>query len=382
MCNNVQRALVIALGAVIALPALRTPSAAIPIFAQRYGLTCKTCHTVLPELNAFGTSFRDHGYQLAGAPRHGTTIVALRYNVEWQSDPAPGSRRFTPSSSLVADQDIGAVNAFLHYGLGVDGARSAPFLGFLSYYSAHASTLFRLGLYELPLPHSPVQRLDDVTTYGYEGATAGQNDLALNAPRLGLETEHSFGAIRVATSLAFGEFKGSAYGGAPVDDGTRTVAASPELGLFGSGPLFRNVTLNGQFLEGVRSIVLPGRLPFHDAYDRLGIGLQTAFFKKKTLALDLQQWIGRDGDADGSTNPLNSSGGYARLKWFVTPHLYLATRYDAQAAPFATRDAVFYVGTFLTPHARIVLQQTNDLLGGKPSFSGEFIVGVPWPAHL
>jgi hypothetical protein len=364
-----------------ALLALGAPAGAIPIFAQRYGLTCEACHTVLPELNAFGNAFRDRGYRLPpGVPRHGTTVVGLRYNVEWQSDPAPGSRRFTPSSSLLADQDIGAVNAFLHYGLGVDGSPSKPFLGFLSYYGVQLRTLFRLGLFELPLPHSPVQRLDDLTTYGYEGTTVGQNDLALDAPRLSLEMEHTFGRTSLATSLAFGEFKGAAYGGAPVDDGTRTVAAAPELGLFASEPLAGNVTLNAQLVEGVRSIALPGRLPFRDAYDRFGLGLSLAFVRD-TLQLDLQQWLGRDGDADGSDDPLDSSGGYARLKYFVTPHLYLATRYDAQAAPFATRDMVFYVGTFVTKHARIVLQQTNNLLGGKPSYGGEFIIAVPWPAH-
>ncbi|MGP6192051.1 MAG: hypothetical protein ACLPSH_18715 [Vulcanimicrobiaceae bacterium] len=361
-----------------ALLAMRAPANAIPIFAQRYALSCEACHTVLPELNAFGNAFRDRGYRLPGVPRHGTTVVALRYNLEWQSDPAPGSRRFTPSSSLLADEDIGAINAFLHYGLGVDGSPSKPFLGFLSYYAERLRTLFRLGLYELPLPHSPVQRLDDVTTYGYEGTTVGQNDLALNAPRLGLETERTFGATRLAASLAFGEFKGAAYGGAPVDDGTRTVAAAPELGLFASGPLVPWLTLNAQALEGVRSIALPGRLPFHDAYTRLGLGFGTAFFRQM-LQLDAQQWLGRDGDADGSGDPLNSSGGYVRLKYFATSHFYVATRYDAQAAPFATRDVVFYVGTFVTKHARIVLQQTNNLLGGKPSYSGEFIVGVPWP---
>src|ERR1700681_2747184 len=37
---------------------------AMPVFAQRYQLTCKTCHTVLPELNDFGNDFRNRGYRL------------------------------------------------------------------------------------------------------------------------------------------------------------------------------------------------------------------------------------------------------------------------------------------------------------------------------
>jgi hypothetical protein len=36
----------------------------IPAFARKYGLRCSACHTVWPELNAFGQRFRDNGYQL------------------------------------------------------------------------------------------------------------------------------------------------------------------------------------------------------------------------------------------------------------------------------------------------------------------------------
>src|SRR5258706_16020498 len=37
---------------------------AIPAFARKYGLPCSACHTAWPELNNFGQSFRDNGYQL------------------------------------------------------------------------------------------------------------------------------------------------------------------------------------------------------------------------------------------------------------------------------------------------------------------------------
>jgi hypothetical protein len=37
---------------------------AIPAFARKYGLPCSACHTAWPELNAFGQTFRDNGYQL------------------------------------------------------------------------------------------------------------------------------------------------------------------------------------------------------------------------------------------------------------------------------------------------------------------------------
>ncbi len=37
---------------------------AIPAFARKYGLRCSVCHTVWPELSAFGQRFKDNGYQL------------------------------------------------------------------------------------------------------------------------------------------------------------------------------------------------------------------------------------------------------------------------------------------------------------------------------
>jgi len=37
---------------------------AIPAFARKYGLPCSACHTAWPELNNFGMTFRDNGYQL------------------------------------------------------------------------------------------------------------------------------------------------------------------------------------------------------------------------------------------------------------------------------------------------------------------------------
>ena len=151
--------------------------------------------------------------------------------------------------------------------------------------------------------------------------------------------------------------------------------------MFAQGPIFRNVDLNGAILAGRRTITLPGRAPQPDTYDRLNAGFHTSFFQKR-LDLEAQQWIGRDANADAAGDPLNSSGGWVRLKYFVTPHLFAGWRYDDQAAPIASRDLVFYVGTFLTPHARLTLERTNNLLNGGPTYGGEITVAFPWPARL
>ncbi|HKT32256.1 MAG TPA: cytochrome C, partial [Gammaproteobacteria bacterium] len=42
-----------------------TPQAgAVPSFARQTGLACNACHTVAPQLNAFGRYFKLHAYVL------------------------------------------------------------------------------------------------------------------------------------------------------------------------------------------------------------------------------------------------------------------------------------------------------------------------------
>ena len=43
------------------------PIEAVPSFTRRYRLSCSTCHTVFPALNAYGRLFRAKGYRLPGA---------------------------------------------------------------------------------------------------------------------------------------------------------------------------------------------------------------------------------------------------------------------------------------------------------------------------
>ena len=44
----------------LALPL--TPAHAVPSFARQTGYTCAVCHTVFPQLTAFGRNFKLHGY--------------------------------------------------------------------------------------------------------------------------------------------------------------------------------------------------------------------------------------------------------------------------------------------------------------------------------
>jgi hypothetical protein len=350
---------------------------AMPIFAQRYHFQCTMCHTVLPELNQFGNYFRNHGYQLP-LPRHGTTVVAFRYQLEWEKDPPVGSNRFTPGLVLLANADFGRVAAYIHYNFGAQGGPAGLYLGYLATYNPHTQSLYRAGLFELPLAQSPGQRLDDLQQYGYYGTHVGLNDLALSAPRWGAQAERTIGATRVDLTFALGDFQGAPYGGKPTPTGETTSAETPELGFFVRSPLNNYIEFGGVALEGTRRIAITNGATFNDSYTRYGL-LARAYSKR--LELQAEQWWGHDTDIDSFGTEQGSAGGYVRLKYYPTPHSYLGIRYDAAANPIVVRDMVYYGAFDLTPHARLVVQQVQPI-GGKGQLGAAITVGFPWPRNL
>ena len=356
------------------------PASAIPLFAQRYRLQCGACHSVLPELNAFGNSFRNHGYQLPNLPRHGTTGIALRYQMEYEDQPSAGSRRFSPGGILLTNWDFGQVSAFVHYSLGAGGGPSGVFLSYLAAYNRPTHSLYRIGLFELPLAQSPGQRNDTVSSYGYYGAHVGLNDLPLSSPRWGGQAERTFGATTADVTIDFGEYKGAAYGGKPIPTGETTWANSPEVGLWLKGALFRNVVVGGEYLTGARHIVPDGRPIFIDPYRREGLLLHA--FRGK-IDFQAEQWWGQDNNPDGAGTLTGSSGGYTRLKYYPTPHWYVGIRYDAQATPFISHDVIYYTAFHVTPHVRLLLQDVHQVaVPGPDHIGGALTVGLPWPPKV
>ncbi len=340
-------------------------------------MKCEACHSVLPELNAFGNAFRDHGYQLP-IRKHGTTGIAFRYQLEDDRDPAPGARPLVPGGVLLSNADVGRISLFLHYNLGAQGGPSGAYLAYAATYLQHSKTLIRTGLYELPLIHSPGQRLDDLATYGYEGSHVGLNDLTLAQPRLGVEVEQHAGSTVIDGTFAVGEFKGAAYGGAPINTGINTRAGRPEIGLFVRTPVTDWATLSGDAMEGSREIFPSGTGAFLDGYrrDAVGLDLHRAHWSMLT-----EQWWGHDADADGFGTAFGSSGGFARIRYALGNHAYLGTRYDSAATPTATRDVVIYAATQLGRHARLLIENKHTF-NGATTLEGALTIGFPWPWGL
>jgi hypothetical protein len=248
----------------------------------------------------------------------------------------------------------------------------------LATYNGHTQSLYRGGLFELPLAQSPGQRLDDLTGYGYYGTHVGLNDLSLSSPRWGAQYERTSGVFVSDFTISTGEFKGSAYGGKPLATGETTSVKSPEVGFFLRATAIPGLTLGGEYLSGTRWIVPTGRGGFADTYDRKGLLLQAV---RGRFQLQAEQWWGTDGNADGFGTLVSSSGGYARLKYYPTAHSYFGIRYDASASPFITRDMVYYFAFHVTPHVRLLFQQ-EQIIGGTSHFGAALTVGAPWPLNI
>ncbi|MGC1379588.1 MAG: hypothetical protein WA814_01050 [Candidatus Baltobacteraceae bacterium] len=370
------RALVAAIAAALFMLA-SAPASAIPIFAQRYHLRCGQCHSVLPELNAFGNYFRSHGYRLP-LPEHGTTIFAIRYQLEYDKQPAAGSREFTPGGIVLGSGNIGPLTAFIHYNLGAGGGPAATYLAFLATYNAHTQSLYRGGLYELPLAQSPGQRLDDLTQYGYYGAHVGLNNLPLSSPRWGIQATRTIGNLTATGTVSFGFYQGSAYGGKPIATGETTWMRSPEFAIWLRQTLAQSkhgeLDVGGTALGGTLGIQPTGRLPFADLYERYGLLAHASY---GPLDLQAEQWYGDDHDADGFLTNQHSSGGYVRLKYYPIPHAYVGLRYDAYANPFINRDFVYYAAVQIAP-CRLLFQEVQPP-GQHPYFSSALTVAFPGP---
>lgn len=354
-----------------------TPARAIPIFAQRYHFKCGQCHSVLPELNAFGNYFRSHGYRLP-LPEHGTTVFAIRYQLEYDEHPAPDTREFTPGGILLGSGNIGPITAYLHYNFGAGGGPAATYLLFGAGYNEHTQTLYRGGLFELPLAQSPGQRLDDLEQYGYYGAHVGLNNLPLSSPRWGLMAERTFGKLRADVVVDFGFYAGSAYGGKPVPTGEFTWMKSPETSVWLRDTLAQTnrteFDLGATALGGTLGVLPTGRLPFADLYERYGLLAHASY---GDLDFQAEQWYGNDHDADGFLTNQSSRGGYARLKYYPIPHAYFGVRYDAYANPFINRDFVYYAAVQIAP-VRVLMQEVQPP-GEHPYLSSALTIAFPGP---
>ena len=345
------------LGGVLALVAAR-PALAVPVFAERYNLSCTACHTAVPELNAFGNAFRRNGFVLPGVPRHKSFPIALRFQETYMKDlPQSGTRRFNTLAILISTFNFGPQQSYSFFGryfFGTQGGPGSLYYSYLQHVDAATGVFERAGLFNLPLIANPTQRLDTITAqpvYTYE---VGHSSANFADPRWGVMFGQRNTHVDAEIALSGDEYHGAAYG-APTPPGDLAQSyAGPEL--FATATFFfgQGFQVGALTLDGTRNFTSRSSgSKFSDTYDREG--LQGGWTSGR-FDLAVQQIWGHDSNTDGFGTAQGSSGGFATLKYRPTPHSYIGLRYDAAANPFASRDWNVYGAVALTHQSRLVIE--------------------------
>ena len=95
-----------------------------------------------------------------------------------------------------------------------------------------------------------------------------------------------------------------------------------------------------------------------------------------------QQWLGHDSNADGFGSPISSSGGFARFRYFLGAHAFVAARYDTAANPVALRDWVVYAEALLFRHTRFLIESKHTWPPKQTTLEGAMTIALPWPWGL
>lgn len=336
------RALVVA----AALFITSAPASAIPVFAQRYAVSCETCHTIVPRLTAFGESFKSAGYRWpAPAPSHPAAPIAMKANLAYTSEPDPGGlpKATVDEVELLLMRPAGnrldvRVEQYVLDG-GVPGKTRDAYVEYnsdpLAAYrgSTHPVLDVQAGQFTLPLPVDPETFRPTENHYAVFDQTVGANPFDLFDDRVGLNA----GALLHGAEIHLLALDGH--------DTMQTVR-------LGTSAL----SFNAYWYGGRRVLG-----PVLDTFRRRGVALTSLTGKARTTLL-LQ--TGTDSSADGAGTAAPSSGGFFEEEWAFSNRLIGAARYDGVAAPGAfARSTTASLSYRLTRRSRLTLE---DVIGGMP----------------
>ena len=369
---------------VAALASCREPARAVPIFAERYGFSCSTCHTAVPDLNTFGDAFRRNGFTLKGVATQAEFPLALRFQETYRKDlAAVQSRRFNALAIAVSTANFGRNREYSYFGryiFGNQGAAGSLYYGWLQHVNADSKSFQRIGLFGLPLVAHPSQRLDAITTQAAYAYQVGHSAANFATPRLGALFGRRGDRQDLEIAISFDEYHGAAYGAPTPPSEFAQSFAQPEIfasAMFQAKPGLKAGALA---LSGQRSFrSRAGVRTFQDAYQREGVQFSWLARSGRFDASAQQLW-GYDSNADGFGAAVSSSGGFLAARYRPTAHSYVGARYDAAANPYAVRDIDIYAADAVTPHSRLLVEYLRPLgyARTQPVLSAQLLFALPF----
>jgi hypothetical protein len=340
--------------------AFRTERAeAIPVFAHRYGLTCQTCHSVVPRLNSYGQAFLERGYRLPGLPQKGTFPVSLRTEFAYSSQ-SGGDEGGGPLPKVIVDEVELLSGASLSPRFSywaeqyiVDGGFPGQTRdAYLQYWATdpakHVPILIRGGQFTLPLPLDPETFRETTDHYAIWDQTAGFNPFNFFAPKMGAEA--IIGNQSAGTSASIALLQGhEPQSGIPSHGLDRMLYVQHAMG---------DWTFSAYRYEGTRVI--------DDTWDhfwRQGYGL---IFQRKKVEVDGVYQIGNDSSADIFGDSLISSGGFVQFRYGFSNRFFGIARWDATYGAQFLRAWTGGFGYGVTKNSRLTVFdsiQFNEDLG-------------------
>ncbi len=321
------------------------PVAAIPVFAHRYGLSCQTCHTTVPHLTEFGAAFRERGYQLPGAPRHGAFPVAVKVNLQYGSDAQPElPKAVVDEVELLMGGSLGKRGSYFAEQYVVDGGlpgrtrdlwagwRATPD-------DARVPVSLRAGQFTLSLPADPETLRESPDHYAIWDQTAGNNPFSFFTPKLGVAAEIGSEAHGISGTVA--ALRGQ-------DPGAGAAARGIDRYVFVQHAR-DDVVLSAYRYDGTRAV--DGT---DDRFWRQGYG---AAIERGRARIDAVYQHGFDTHANGD-GALRSSGAFVQLRYELSPRAFAIARYDATQDTTFARAVIAGGGYRIARNARFTAYDT------------------------
>jgi hypothetical protein len=362
--------LTLALSAALTLLTM-SPASAIPVFAHRYGLSCQTCHTVVPHLTQFGRMFLANGYRIPGMKPKGAFPVAVRVESTYAS---AGAADPDESSGPLPKAIVDEVEAFVGGASGsrgsywvenyfIDGGeqghlREAWYANRLTPDGAKVPVVARAGQFTLPLPLDPETFRETTQPYLIWGQTAGNNPFSFFPAKAGVQAQIGDPGRALSGSVNFiqGREPGSGLQPNGVD---KMLTLERDYG---------DWTLSAYRYQGTRELQglgYGGTFQVSNVGDSFWRnGYAAGWNHGKTEANAVYQ-IGHDSSADLYHDSLMSSGGFVQVRRDLNGHSFALARWDATQDATQQRSLTAGIGIRPRSNMRVTLFETEqrDYLG-------------------
>jgi hypothetical protein len=319
--------------------------AALPVFAHRYGLTCQTCHTAVPHLTAFGEAFRERGFRLPGTRPAPAFPAAVKVQLGYGSEAEGGlPRAVVDEVEVLMGGPVGKRGSYFVEQYALDGGVPGRTRDLWAAWDVtpgdgNVPLTLRAGQFTLDLPVDPESFRETTDHYAIWDQTAGENPFTFFAPKAGVMVSAGSPGRGLSGSIA-------------AVQGHDQASGLPSRGLDRHVYLqhaVRGLTLSAYRYDGTRGVA-----GADDRFWRQGYGIGAG---EGRLRVDLVYQRGFDSRASEG-GALHSSGGFAQVRYDITPRLFGIARYDGtQDAEFA-RSLIAGAGYRLARNARLTVFDT------------------------